>query len=146
MTPDFDHIQPPQNFKYKEGSTILKQNYQFKCDNRIYFTPKVYQDLRQHAYRLYVDVMSPIGKYGLGLDFNEVDAIYQKYVEPKLNGQLINETLPDMNTTAENIAMWIWDTFEYHLPEDHSMYELKLFETDRHGVSLNQSIMDGKIK
>lgn len=77
---------------------------------------------------------------------HEVDAIYQKYVEPKLNGQLINETLPDMNTTAENIAMWIWDTFEYHLSEGHSMYELKLFETDRHGVSLNQSIMDGKIK
>ena len=87
-----------------------------------------------------IDVLSPIGDYGLGLDFNEVDAIYNKVIEPKLNHQLINETLPDMNTT-ENIAMWIWDEFEQHLPGEHCMYALQLFETDRHGVSLNRSIM-----
>lgn len=141
MSNRFDHVQPPKQFKYKEGQTILKQQYDFVCDNRIYFSETIYRDLPQHAYRLYVDVLSPIGDYGLGLDFNDIDAIYSKVIEPKLNHQLINETLPDMNTTAENIAMWIWDEFEQHLPEQNDMYELQLFETDRHGVSLNRTIM-----
>ncbi|UDI77112.1 6-carboxytetrahydropterin synthase [Staphylococcus taiwanensis] len=141
MKKNLSHIQPPSHFRYKEGQTILKQSYEFNCDNRIYFSETVYQDLYDHPYRLYVDVLSPIGKYGLGLDFNEVDAIYNEFIKPKVENQVLNETLPNINTTAENIAMWIWDEFEKHLPEQNHMYELQLFETDRHGVSLNQSIM-----
>lgn len=141
MSNRFDHVRPPKQFKYKEGQTILKQQYDFVCDNRIYFSETIYRDLHNHSYRLYVNVLSPIGDYGLGLDFNDIDAIYSKVIEPKLNHQLINETLPDMNTTAENIAMWIWDEFEQHLPEQNDMYELQLFETDRHGVSLNRTTM-----
>ncbi|WP_210130195.1 6-carboxytetrahydropterin synthase [Staphylococcus sp. GDX8P54P] len=141
MSNRFDHVRPPKQFKYKEGQTILKQQYDFVCDNRIYFSETIYRDLHNHSYRLYVNVLSPIGDYGLGLDFNDIDAIYSKVIEPKLNHQLINETLPDMNTTAENIAMWIWDEFEQYLPEQNDMYELQLFETDRHGVSLNRTTM-----
>ncbi|MGA4514264.1 6-carboxytetrahydropterin synthase [Staphylococcus caledonicus] len=47
-----------------------------------------------------------------------------------------------MNTTAENITMWIWDEFESQLPEGCQMHNLELFETERHGVSLNRSIMN----
>ena len=101
MSNRFNHIQPPNQFKYREGRTVLKQQYDFKCDNRIYFSEDIFRDLHNHSYRLYVDVLSPIGDYGLGLDFNEVDAIYNKVIEPKLNHQLINETLPDMNTTVK---------------------------------------------
>lgn len=141
MNKDLSHIQPPTQFKYKAGQTILKQSYEFKCDNRIYFSETVHQDLFDHSYRLYVDVLSPIGNFGLGIDFNKVDAIYNDFIKPKVEGQIINETLPNMNTTAENIAMWIWDEFERHLPENNHMYELQLFETDRHGVSLNRFTM-----
>lgn len=144
MNKDLSHIQPPTHFKYKESQTVLKQSYEFKCDNRIYFSESAYQDLFDHSYRLYIDVLSPIGEFGLGLDFNEVDAIYNQFIKPKVNHQILNETLPDMNTTAENIAMWIWDEFEQHLPENHHMYELQLFETDRHGVSLKQDTMNIK--
>ena len=101
MSNRFNYIQPPNQFKYREGRTVLKQQYDFKCDNRIYFSEDIFRDLHNHSYRLYVDVLSPIGDYGLGLDFNEVDAIYNKVIEPKLNHQLINETLPDMNTTLK---------------------------------------------
>ena len=94
MSNRFNYIQPPNQFKYREGRTVLKQQYDFKCDNRIYFSEDIFRDLHNHSYRLYVDVLSPIGDYGLGLDFNEVDAIYNKVIEPKLNHQLINETLP----------------------------------------------------
>ncbi|WP_458383505.1 6-pyruvoyl trahydropterin synthase family protein [Staphylococcus caledonicus] len=63
-------------------------------------------------------------------------------MEPKLHHQLLNDTLPHINTTAENITMWIWDEFESQLPEGCQMHNLELFETERHGVSLNRSIMN----
>ncbi|MFY0486630.1 6-pyruvoyl trahydropterin synthase family protein, partial [Staphylococcus haemolyticus] len=77
------------------------------------------------------DLISPICDYGLLLYFNDLDSIYNKVIEPILNHQLINETLPDMNTTAENIEMCIWDEFEQHIPGENFMYELQLFETER---------------
>ncbi|MGA4514263.1 hypothetical protein ACPAY5_05285 [Staphylococcus caledonicus] len=66
MTRDFSHIEAPKHFQYRSGDTILKQSYDFICDNRIYFSEEVYCDLSQHLYRLYIDILSPIGKYGLG--------------------------------------------------------------------------------
>ena len=55
-------------------------------------------------------------------------------IEPKLNHQLINETLPDMNTTAENIAMWIWANLN-NIFRVNIVYALQLFETTAMGKS-----------
>ncbi|WP_281673342.1 6-carboxytetrahydropterin synthase [Staphylococcus auricularis] len=41
-----------------------------------------------------------------------------------MHHQLLNETLPNFNTTAENLALWLWDTFEHHLPEGNHVYRL----------------------
>ena len=136
MSNRFNHIQPPNQFKYREGRTVLKQQYDFKCDNRIYFSEDIFRDLHNHSYRLYVDVLSPIGDYGLGLDFNEVDAIYNKVIEPKLNHQLINETLPDMNTTLKILQCG----FGTNLNNIFRVNIVCMRYNDR-GVSLNRSIM-----
>lgn len=108
----FDHIQPPGQFKYRDGQVLIKNYYEFTCDNRIYFTNTVHKDLEDQQYQFNIEILSDIDKYGLALDFNEVDKLYQKEIEPYLDGQLVNDTLPEMNTTAENIAIWIWEQFE----------------------------------
>lgn len=54
----------------------------------------------------------------------------------------MNETLPEMNTTAENIAIWIWHQFNKHLPENNSLQKLEFFETDTQGVVLTTELMD----
>ena len=43
-----------------------------------------------------------------------------------------------MNTTSENIAMWIWDRFEAHLPEGNTLNQLELWETKDHSVILRK--------
>lgn len=137
----FNHLTAPQHFQYKSGDVVLKQNYQFTCDNRIYFTATQFKDLQQHSYNLYVDVISPINKFGMAMDFNDIDRIYEAFIKPKLHHQLLNDTLPSFNTTSENIAQWLWDEFNKHLPQGNKMYQLQLFETPRHGVYLNQAMM-----
>lgn len=138
---DFKEIQPPQTMQYRQGHVVLKQQYHFTADNRIYFTETQHKDLHNHEYNLYVDVLSLINASGMGMDFNEIDAIYTQHIQPKLHHQLLNETLPDFNTTAENLALWLWDTFEQRLPDDNHVYRLQLYETPEHGVELNTSII-----
>ena len=121
---DFNEIQPPETMQYRQGHVVLKQQYNFTADNRIYFTQTQHKDLHNHEYYLYVDVLSPINTSGMGMDFNEIDAIYSQHIQPLLHHQLLNETLPNFNTTAENLPLWLWDTFEHHLPEGNHVYRL----------------------
>ncbi|MBO1199860.1 6-carboxytetrahydropterin synthase [Staphylococcus simiae] len=137
----FDHLMAPQHFQYKSGEVVLKQSYKFICDNRIYFSATQFKDLQQHLYDLEVDVLSSINDLGMAMDFNDIDHIYEVFIKPKLHHQLLNDTLPSFNTTAENIAQWLWDEFNKHLPQGSQMYQLQLFETPQHGVYLNQAMM-----
>ena len=76
------------------------------------------------------------------MDFNEVDKLYEREIAPYIDGQLVNETLPEMNTTAENIAIWIWHQFNKHLPENNSLQKLEFFETDTQELVLTTELMD----
>jgi len=137
----FDHIQPPGQFKYRNGQVLIKNYYKFTCDNRIYFTNTVHKDLEDQQYQFNIEILSDIDKYGLALDFNEVDKLYQKEIEPYLDGQLVNDTLPEMNTTAENIAIWIWEQFEKSLPKETQLQKLEFFETASQGLVLTTNLM-----
>ena len=137
----FDHIEPPTQFQYRKGQVLIKNFFEFTCDNRIYFTNTVHKDLVDQQYKFNIEILSDIDKYGLALDFNEVDKLYQKEIEPYLDGQLVNDTLPEMNTTAENIAIWIWEQFTKHLPNEHQLQKLEFFETSSQGLVLTANLM-----
>ncbi|WP_440857900.1 6-pyruvoyl trahydropterin synthase family protein [Staphylococcus shinii] len=137
----FDHIEPPTQFQYRKGQVLIKNFFEFTCDNHIYFTNTVHKDLADQQYKFNIEILSDIDKYGLALDFNEVDKLYQKEIEPYLDGQLVNDTLPEMNTTAENIAIWIWEQFTKHLPNEHQLQKLEFFETSSQGLVLTANLM-----
>ena len=51
--------------------------------------------------------------------------------EPHLDHRYLNETLPYMNTTAENMVFWIFQTTSQHLPEERGLRleYVRLYET-----------------
>ncbi|HJG54243.1 MAG TPA: 6-carboxytetrahydropterin synthase, partial [Staphylococcus arlettae] len=65
-----------------------------------------------------------------------VDKIYKQYLAQYLDKQLLNETLPEMNTTAENIAFWIWEQFELNLPTGNTLKKLNFYENATQGLVL----------
>lgn len=138
---NFENVQPPKQFKYRSNAVLIKNYYEFTCDNRIYFTQTVHKDLANQRYQFNIEILSQIDDYGLALDFNEVDKIYKSKIATYLDGQLINETLPPMNTTAENIAFWIWEQFEQFLPENNTLQKLEFFENATQGLVLTRERM-----
>lgn len=138
---DISEVQLPQQFKYgSQQDIVVRSYYQFTADNRIYFDAHHYRDLIDHEYRLTIDIQSPVNAYGLAIDFFDIDEIYYQYIHPKLDGQLINNTLILMNTTAENIANWLWEQFKHHLPSGHHICRLELAETAQHSVILDSRL------
>lgn len=142
MMTQFDDILPPKTFKYRNNAVLIKTFYEFKCDNRIYFTEKLHKDLENQQYKFNVEILSEIDDYGLAMDFNEVDKLYKAHIALYLEHQLVNETLPEMNTTAENIAFWIWEQFEIFLPQNNKVQKLEFFENDTQGLVLTAKLMD----
>lgn len=138
----FTNIQVPEHFKVYDKKPALKLKFEFTAHCRIYFTKDRFKDLTNHRYVFYLTVTSPINDMGLGVDFFEIEHIYQTHLEPKLNHQLLNHTLPEMNMTAENIAYWLWQSFNQHLPKNVSIKELELHETAGHSVILDKEMMD----
>jgi 6-pyruvoyltetrahydropterin/6-carboxytetrahydropterin synthase len=130
------------NLNIKIAAVRIKNYFQFTCDNRIYFSKAKHIDLTNHLYKFDVEILSPIDELGLALDFNEVNKIYNENIAPYLDKQLVNETLPTMNTTAENIALWIWDQFARALPEGNKLEKLTFFENETQGLVLTADDME----
>ena len=55
---------------------------------------------------------------GMTYDFGDLKSIYKDHLEPHLDHRYLNETLPYMNTTAENMVFWIFQMTSQHLPEE----------------------------
>ncbi|MDK3835620.1 6-carboxytetrahydropterin synthase [Staphylococcus pseudintermedius] len=137
----FDHVQPPKHFARHHKTLIVTTRYQFTSDNRIYFSNTEHVDLENHTYTLEVELWSKTDEHGMAVDFKDIDKVYHEHLEPLLDGQLINDTLPDMNTTVENIAHWIWLRFNEYLPEGVSLNTISLYETPEQGIKLTRNIM-----
>jgi len=43
------------------------------------------------------------------IDFGDIKRIWKEKIEIHLDHRYLNETLPPMNTTAENIVVWIYE-------------------------------------
>lgn len=97
--------------------------------------------LHGHTYKLEVRIdgllqqPNPDLKYseeGMVLDFKYVKEIWKEHLEPKLDHQYLNDTVPIPVTTCELLATWIRDTFFDHLNREGSRgYEVhvRLWET-----------------
>ncbi|ABS26090.1 6-carboxytetrahydropterin synthase QueD [Anaeromyxobacter sp. Fw109-5] len=77
-----------------------------------------------HNYRFFVALEGDVDpRTGMIADFGEVKRIVQEQVLARLDHRTLNDVLE--NPTAENIARWIWEVLEPHVP---GLAEVRLFE------------------
>lgn len=75
------------------GAHNLKLDYESKCSN-----------LHGHNWIVTIYMKSKeLDQNGMILDFTHI----KKKISDKLDHQYINDVIPDMNPTAENMARWI---------------------------------------
>ena len=89
------------------------------------------KSLHGHTYHLQIAVSGFLDERGMTYDFGDIKAIYKNYLEPHLDHRYLNETLPYMNTTAENMVYWIFQTMNQELPDERGLRleYVRLYET-----------------
>jgi 6-pyruvoyltetrahydropterin/6-carboxytetrahydropterin synthase len=101
-----------------------------------HFLPNVPPDhkcARTHGHTYYVKITleGPLDpKLGWVMDFAEIKAAW-KPLEDQLDHFLLNDIPGLENPTAENIAIWIWESLQPYLP---LMSALEVKETPSSGV------------
>lgn len=104
------------------------EDYVGKCNN-----------LHGHTYRLELTVRGVPDHRGIVVDFGDLKAIFKEHYEPLLDHAFLNETLPMVNTTAENLCIWFFAYWEQHVRPRHPAVEpvrIKLWETPSAYVTL----------
>ncbi|QRN49171.1 6-pyruvoyl trahydropterin synthase family protein [Macrococcoides bohemicum] len=136
-----EHIQQPQQTSYYQKDILLNLSFTFTTTNRIFFPNGKHKDLFNHNYKFDISIKSPVDTYGLAIDFYKIERDYNEKIAPLLNAPILNESLPVMNTTVENIAYFIWQQLELLLDEHSEIQTLTLYETIHHSVTLNKDMM-----
>ena len=65
--------------------------------------------LHGHTYEVIFGISGFIDERGIMIDFGDIKEIWKSEIELFLDHRYLNETLPPMNTTAENIVVWIYE-------------------------------------
>lgn len=104
-----------------------------KCNNPLF---------HGHNYELIVSVTGPVDpQTGFVMDMKDLKDLIRSQVEDAFDHKNLNEQVPEfrnLNPTAENIAVVIWNKLRPHLNEDLDL-EVQLFETPRNFVTYNGS-------
>ena len=73
------------------------------------------------------------------MDFGDLKKIVNEHVIDKLDHKMINDVMGDINPTAENMCLWIWEALEKH-GHLKGLYEIELWETENSKVSLKNPL------
>jgi 6-pyruvoyltetrahydropterin/6-carboxytetrahydropterin synthase len=91
-----------------------------------------------HNYELIVSLTGPIDpRTGFVVDMKDLKDLIREEVEDAFDHKNLNEEVPEfrnLNPTAENIAVVIWNKLRPHLPAEQEL-EVVLFETPRNFVT-----------
>lgn len=109
------------------------ERYEGKCRN-----------IHGHTYKLIVIVSGYLNQLGMVVDFYDLRAMVQESVIEKLDHHYLNEVLPDLNPTVENLIFWIWEQVAEAIRKNglHEkgcrLEELHLYETPTASAKLKR--------
>lgn len=125
----------PSQLRYHQRRVAVSKEFIFDAAHHLHLYEGKCQSLHGHTYKLVVTVSGIPSEIGITVDFSDLKAIYRESIEPHLDHRYLNEALPPMNTTAENMVVWIWEQFDAALSRRGlktagcRVEEVKLYET-----------------
>ncbi|KAF0294053.1 6-pyruvoyl tetrahydrobiopterin synthase [Amphibalanus amphitrite] len=88
-----------------------------------------------HNYRVEVTARGPIHPHtGMVVNISDMKVWIERAIMDVMDHRNIDKDVPyfrETVSTAENIAVFIWESLQPFLPSDVTLFEVKLFETDK---------------
>lgn len=98
-----------EQLKYHSKRVLVSKEFTFDAAHHLHCYEGKCKNLHGHTYKVIFGISGFVDETGLMIDFGDIKEIWKKEIEIHLDHRYLNETLPPMNTTAENMVVWIFE-------------------------------------
>ncbi|HDX9579883.1 TPA: 6-carboxytetrahydropterin synthase QueD [Bacillus pseudomycoides] len=141
-----------KQLKYHHKRVMVSKEFTFDAAHHLHCYEGKCKNLHGHTYKVIFGISGYVNEIGLAIDFGDIKEIWKNEIEIYLDHRYLNETLPAMNTTAENMVVWIFEKMEEALTKDDRQNEYKgarvefvrLFETPTSYAEVRREWMLGE--
>ncbi|MCL6571863.1 MAG: 6-carboxytetrahydropterin synthase QueD [Bacillus sp. (in: Bacteria)] len=95
--------------KYHSKRVLVSKEFTFDSAHHLHCYEGKCKNLHGHTYKVIFGLSGYVDERGLMVDFGDIKEIWKNEIETFLDHKYLNESLPAMNTTAENIVVWIFE-------------------------------------
>ncbi|QNK46585.1 6-carboxytetrahydropterin synthase QueD [Brevibacterium sp. PAMC23299] len=126
-----------EQLKYHKKRVMVSKEFTFDAAHHLHAYDGKCMNLHGHTYKVIFGISGFLDDRGLMIDFGDIKAIWKNEIEIFLDHRYLNETLPPMNTTAENMVVWIYEKMKDALNKDNRQQQylgarvefVRLYET-----------------
>jgi len=124
-----------EQLKYHSKRVLVSKEFTFDSAHHLHAYEGKCKNLHGHTYKVIFGLSGFVDERGLMIDFGDIKEIWKSKIEIYLDHKYLNETLPPMNTTAENMVVWIYEKMAEALIERQNQYDgakvefVRLYET-----------------
>lgn len=141
-----EDIQSDQ-LRYHHKPVLLTKEFVFDSAHHLYEYDGKCKSLHGHTYKLTVTVKGRPDQRGIALDFADIKRITNERIVNRLDHQYLNAVLPPMNTTAENMVVWMFEQIRDALSEEGlapniQLEEVRLWETPTSFAMMTRALME----
>jgi 6-pyruvoyltetrahydropterin/6-carboxytetrahydropterin synthase len=95
--------------KYHTKRVLISKEFSFDAAHHLHDYEGKCKNLHGHTYKVIFGISGFMDERGIMMDFTDLKEIWKTEIEIFLDHRYLNETLPPMNTTAENMVGWIYE-------------------------------------
>lgn len=142
------HIQKEQ-LKYHQKVVRVAKEFTFDSAHHLHCYEGKCKSLHGHTYKLLTILSGRVNELGIVVDFAEIKRIVKETVIDRLDHKYLNEVLPPMNTTAENMVVWIYEQVHGAIVKE-GLYpavrldEVQLWETPTSYAAVTRAMMEAE--
>jgi 6-pyruvoyltetrahydropterin/6-carboxytetrahydropterin synthase len=104
--------------KYHNKRVLVSKEFTFDAAHHLHAYDGKCMNLHGHTYKVIFGISGFLDDRGLMMDFGDIKDIWKNEIEIFLDHRYLNETLPPMNTTAENMVAWIYEKMKEALNKE----------------------------
>lgn len=107
-----------EQLRYHRKRVLVSKEFTFDAAHHLHCYEGKCKNLHGHTYKVVFGLSGFADKRGIMVDFGDIKEIWKSEIEIYLDHRYLNETLPLMNTTAENIVVWIYEQMDQALKQE----------------------------
>lgn len=133
--------------RYHHKRVVVCKQFTFDSAHHLHCYEGKCKNLHGHTYKLQVMISGYTDERGIVIDFADLKELVKERIIDPLDHRYLNEVLPPMNTTAENMVVWMYEQIHaalayYNKEQKLRLEELRLWETPTSFAMITRSMME----